>query len=487
MRSRRGAVIVAIGITMACGSHPSSSSRSRGLPAPRDSIGVVNVVELERFVDSVITGELRRSRAPGAAFAYVQQGRIVLLKGYGEADVSRRAPVSGESTIWRIGSISKVITATAVRQLADRGHIDLHANVNRYLTSLKVRDTLGSVVTAEQLLDHTAGFDEVRPGTQAGTEAGVLPLAEFLSGTLRRVRPAGETISYSTYGITLAGLLVEDVSHQSFETYLQRNVFGPLGMSRSFITVPPALRLDVAMGYELARDSSLVPQPWEWYHTTPASSINATAADMARFMMAHLDSLSAGRARVMSESAWRDMHRQHVTMHPQQPGYALGFYEDYVGGLRVIEHGGNMAGFSSQMTLIPDEGAGFFVVSHFEQSQLRDNLREALLRRFFPRARSRLPVPTASPNSARHLARFAGRYGPTSSCHTCQPRSVPYIITVTANADGTLGITGRRWVEEVPMVFVREDGTGRIVFRADSTGRITLLSAGGFWTFERLP
>src|SRR4030095_5287812 len=97
-----------------------------------------------------------------------------------------------------------------------------------------------------QPLTQTAGFDEIRPGTQAATREGVLPLDRFLSDHLVRVRPPGRTTAYSTYGMTLAGEMVEEVSGLPIETYLQRNIWEPLGMTRASIAFPSALHDDIA-------------------------------------------------------------------------------------------------------------------------------------------------------------------------------------------------------------------------------------------------
>jgi CubicO group peptidase (beta-lactamase class C family) len=409
---------------------------------------------------------------------------VLLSRGYGLADVARKRPVVPESTIWRIGSISKVFTATAVMQLVDRDSIELDAPVSRYVHRATIPSTYPDPVTVRQLLDHTAGFDEIRPGTQAPTQAEVLPLAAFLEDRLVQVRPPGRTIAYSTYGITLAGELVEEVSGMPFEDFLARNVWEPLGMTRSSITVPSALQEDVAIGYEVDSDT-LVPQRWEWYHTIPASSVNATIDDMARFLIAHLERDTDG-ARILRRGAWDEIHRQQVTMHPSIPGFAVGFYEDFVGGLRVLEHGGNMAGFSAHLVLIPEARAGFFVVNHLEGSRLRDNLKWAILERFFPRARERRPVPSPPPADEVRAERFAGRYAPLTSCWSCEPMRVPSLMEVVANDDGTLNCVGGRWIAVDSLRFVRENGSGYIAFRADTTGAISELFAGSFWGWQKL-
>jgi hypothetical protein len=257
-------------------------------------------------------------------------------------------------------------------------------------------------------------------------------------------------------------------------------------MTRSSITVPDRLQADVARGYEIDGDS-VVAQAWEWYHTTPASSINATAADMARFLMAHLGGGAIGRARILSEGSEKEMQRQQVTMDPHIPGYALGFSEDFVGGMRILEHGGDMAGFSAQMVLIPEARAGFFLVNHLEGSKLRDNLKWALLERYFPQARERRPVPTPPPAEQVRADRFVGRYAPLTSCWSCRPVRVGSLMTVTANPDGTLGFANGRWIAADSLRFVRENGSGYIVFHADPTGAIQYLFAGAFWGWQRIP
>jgi CubicO group peptidase (beta-lactamase class C family) len=289
---------------------------------------------------------------------------------------------------------------------------------------------------------------------------------------------------YSTYGITLAGALVEDVSGLPFEDYLAKNIWGPLGMKRTGVTVPPALAGDVATGYEYG-DGGHRPQKWEWYHTTPASSINSTAADMAAWMITHLQNGRYGDVRTMSEQAARAMHRTQATGHPKVPGLTYGFEEEAYGDLRLLVHGGNVAGFSSLVVLIPDRNAGFFVVNHHEQSGLRDDLKWALLIRYYgPDRKAEVPKPRADFNSRAHL--FVGRYGWNTYCHTRRGHQPGVILTVGSNPDGTLSLNGKRWVEVEPFLFVREDGASKVAFRTDELGRVTHLFSGGFWVFERL-
>jgi len=462
---------------------PGADASDRPAHAPRGA-DPFSAKRLGAFVDSVMSAEMKREGIPGAAFVFVRHGRVLYQKGYGWANVTARRAVDPKKTIWRIGSISKTFTATAVMQLVDGGRIHREADVNLYLSKVKVPESYPLPVTVTDLLTHTAGFDEIRPGTQGPSRESVQPLPEFLASRLVRVRPPGQTICYSTYGITLAGDLVEEISGKPIEEYFAEKIWRPLGMNRTSINVPVPLADDVAIGYE-RRGDSLEAQAWEWYHTTPASSINSTASDMARYLMMHLEHGHIGSARVLSQRSSAEMLSQQVRMHPKVPGVTLGFWEGQFGDLRVVEHGGNVAGFSAQLVMIPSEDAGFFVVNQFEGSKLRDNLEDALLRHLYPMARVR-PIPPAPPPDFRKRGdAYAGDYGPMTSCHSCKPRSVPYIFEVKNEGDA-LRIAGSRYVEVAPLLFLREDGGAYVAFRADTSGAIVEMHPGSFWAFERL-
>jgi len=463
------------------GRHPKLFSRSG---TTLDSTSVA------RLVDSLVPLAMQKEMIPGAVVAVVADGRVLFARGYGVADPETKQPVSPDCTIFRIGSISKVFTSTAVVQLADRGTIDLRTDANRYLKRRALPASRFAAVTPWHLLTHSAALDEIRPGTQAETEAGLLPLDRFLRGKLVRLGPPGEVTSYSTYAITVAGMLVEDVSGLSFEEYLKRNLWMPLDMDHTSITVPKEHRALVATPYDVD-DGKLVKAPWEWYHTTPASSINASAMDMARFMATMLNGgmlpasfgPGAGR-RVLSERATRDMLSQQLTMHPRLPGFALGWQMSDTNGERIVEHGGDVAGAASLMTLLPDRGVGIFVVSHREGSELRYTLRQALLDRFYPRG-TKTPVVAMHRDSIR-ARRYAGHYRASVVCHTCaSPRPVAE-VDVIANADGTLSFWEARWVEVSDGFFRSTDGERRVGFRKDNSGAITHLSSGSFRVMERV-
>ena len=460
-----------------------------GVPAgtlgvDRAGSGGIDSISLASLVDSVMAAGMKQEGIPGAVFVLVQDGRVLLAAGYGKADVAEDRPVRVETTLFPIASITKVFTATAVMQLADRGALDLHTDVNAYLRSLWVPAMYAQPMTAGHLLSHTAGLDEL-PGRRVDSSAHRLPLEDFLRDRLIRVHPPGEVTSYSSYGMALAGLLIEDVSGLPFEEYLRRAIWQPLGMHRTFITVPDSLEPDLATAYEL-EDDELVPVTYEVYQTPPASSVVSTAQDMARFMIAHLAGGRYGETRILSDRATVCMHRQQATMHRRVPGWSFGFQLDDTNGRRILEHGGDIGGFSSLLTLLPDEGVGFFVVHHLEGTDLRFEIRRSILDRFYPDERNDAPL-NPSPDSSAALRRFAGTYRANIFCHSCSDAG-PNVqdFEVEANDDGTITVWDQRWVPVSPLYFVSLDDRRRIGFAEDESGRIAWLTGGLWRVLERI-
>src|SRR5687767_13619774 len=342
-------------------------------------VSAQNALGLGSLMDSVVPAAMAAERIPGAVVTVVRDGRVIFSRGYGFADLETRRAMT-DSTIVRIGSISKVMTAVAVAQLVDRGRVHLDSSVTLYLRALRIRSRYRTPTTVRHLLTHTAALDEIRPGPLAEGQSSVQPLRDFLRPRLVQYAPPGAATAYSTYGMSLAGVIVEDVSGLPFERYLVDSIWRPLGMARTSITIPEGMRQQTATPYDVDGDSA-VRAPWEWYHTTPASSVNSTARDMARFIGAQL----AGRSAIMSEKMTREMQREQVTMHPMLPGYGLGWQQiQRANGDRGVQHGGDIAGFSSLMTLLPGRSLGVFVAGHREGSDLRFTVTRAVLDRLAP-------------------------------------------------------------------------------------------------------
>ena len=247
-------------------------------------------VELEAFIDREMASALRDTHVAGGTVAIVQGGRVLLVKGYGWSDVARHRPVDGGSTLFRLGSITKLFTWTAVMQLVEAGTLDVSADVNRYL-DFQIPATYPQPITLAHLATHTAGFEDDGRDVWTTDDRHIQPIGAWLAHHLpRRVRPPGMLSSYSNHGAALAGYIVERVSGRSWCDYVEQRILAPLGMVHTSCRQPvqPALAANVSQGY-LYRDASFVPQAGEMLTgAAPAGAMTASAADMAVFMLAHL-------------------------------------------------------------------------------------------------------------------------------------------------------------------------------------------------------
>jgi CubicO group peptidase (beta-lactamase class C family) len=313
-----------------------SQAKSFELRAPNTALRF-DLPELEKLIEQAIVEAMEKEHIPGAAITLVKDGQIIISRGYGFANLEKQTPVTPDKTIFRIGSITKLLTAHAVVQMADLQKINLNDDVNKYLAQFKVDSRYSEPVRFWHLLTHTAGFDQVgdRGREFAQPEDRKASLSEYLANTLIRIRPPGQVSSYDTWGITLAGHLLERISGRPYAEFMKLSVFKPLKMARANVETPEELKADLAMGYRY-QDGKYIPQRYEYYATLPASSIDATVIDMAQYMIAVLGDGSAdGRTAFLSKRATEWIRQPQFSNAPGIPAFAYGFFEDQAGSARL--------------------------------------------------------------------------------------------------------------------------------------------------------
>src|SRR6202011_5052631 len=168
----------------------------------------------------------------GAVVAVVKDGKVVTERGFGFSDVAQRTPVDPKQTLFRPGSVSKLLTWTAVMQLVEQGKIDLDADINRYL-DFKIPVREGKPVTMRNLMQHTAGFEEQAKGIMSDDPKSLKFEALLKQWVPERVFAPGTTPAYSNYGASLAGYIVQRLSGESFDDYMDKHIFAPLDMQYS--------------------------------------------------------------------------------------------------------------------------------------------------------------------------------------------------------------------------------------------------------------
>lgn len=438
---------------------------------PRVDTTLLSPMALDSILRPLVINRMTDRYIAGAAISIVHDGRLIYAEGFGDREVFTEDPVDPARTIFRIGSITKVLTGVAILQLVDRGFLDLDADVNEYLDEYQVPDTFDEPVRVRHLLTHTAGFDQIGVDRHIESPDSARPPVEWLAENLVRIRPPGEVSAYDTYAITLAGYLVEAVSGLDYEEYLRQNVFAPLAMHRSGILIPPALVSDVALGYGFAGEWEVL--PWEYMNTNPASTVNSTAVDMAHLALMLLGEGRFQGRRVLSEERAKAMLTRQYTNHPDQPGYSYTLFENQWNGITTFSHGGSMAGYAAMLYLVPEHELGIFISSNQESGALIDAVVSPLLAALLPGA---VPSAKRSPYTGPvDLARFTGTYANNVYHHgdpTTGWQRQPFELEATD--DGALMFDGSPARPVGQLAFERDDGL-LLTFREDASGEITHL------------
>lgn len=457
----------------------------------------MTAADVSAFLDGFMPMQLERENIAGAVVLVVKDGRVLFAKGYGYTNVEKKTPVSVDATLFRPGSISKLFTWTAVMQLVEQGKLDLDRDVNTYL-DFKIPATFSQPITLRNIMTHTPGFEEQVKDLINQEGDSMATLREHMIRHMpERIFPPGTTPAYSNYGAALAGYIVERVSKQPFNDYVAENIFKPLGMTRSTFAQPlPAdLKPLMSSGY---REGSGKAKPFEVVEEAPAGGLSATAADMSRFMIAHLQEGTLENAHILRPETARLMHSRQFGLVPQLNGMCLGFYEESRNGHRIIGHGGDTFYFHSDLHLMPDAGLGFFV-SYNSAGKGDISPRTALwnhfLDRYFPYSPPTAPRPAGA---AADAATVAGRY-------MSSRRSQTNFLRITSmqdearvrvaekgssdiKVDGLRDFNGevKKWQEVAPLLYRAVNGQDMLAFRRDDKGRLQLVPNFPILVFQRV-
>ncbi|GLU49793.1 serine hydrolase [Nocardiopsis ansamitocini] len=410
--------------------------------------------DLDAWLDGLVPASLDQTGIPGAAISVVHEGELLTARGYGYAatgmDGEDPAPVDAEETLFRVGSVSKLFTATAVMQLVEQGEVDLDTDVDEYI-DFTLHTSFDEPVTVRHLLTHTPGFEERVAGLILPEDAET-DLREYLAvDPPEQVYAPGTVPAYSNYGNALAGYVVEQVSGMPFEEYVQENVLAPLDMDSSTFAqpLPPELADRFANGYTADTGPA---GPFEVIGGAPAGALTASATDMARFMLAQLGELDTAQAPLAPETL--DLMHAPALKEDSLGTLAdgrrmtLGFFDESRNGHTIVGHGGDTNYFHSHLQIYPDEGTGIFVTLNGGGNEGIDSLRlrEAILNgfadRYFPASGE--DGASVQPTAAEHAAMAQGTYEMSRSMDSNFLSVLGAFggqTRVVARADGTILVT----------------------------------------------
>jgi CubicO group peptidase (beta-lactamase class C family) len=321
--------------------------------------------------DEVVAKGLAMLKVPGAAVAVVKDQEVILAKGYGFRDVEGKLPMTAD-TILAIGSSSKAFTAYTLGTLVDQGRVEWDKPVRNYIPWFRLYDAqAGERLTPRDLVTHRSGLprhDLVWYNNKTATREDLVRSLAYLPPTA----DLREKWQYNNLMFLTAGYLVETMTGKSWEEAVRTLVFEPLGMTRSNFSVLDSQKdKDFALPYD-ERDGKVVKIPFRDITLVgPAGSINSTANEMARWVTVHINGGKLGDKQVIGAATLADLHKPYMTTggvstRPDitAPDYALGWMVDNYRGHARVHHGGNIDGFSAMVSLWPNDGLGFVVLTN---------------------------------------------------------------------------------------------------------------------------
>jgi len=307
-------------------------------------------------IDSYVEAQMQDKRIPGLALAVVQGDQILYLKGYGNADPSGR-PVTPQ-TPFLLASVTKPMTALAVMQLVEQGKIELDAPIQRYLPWFRLADEAAAAqITVRHLLYHTSGLS-IRTGLElAGIEDSDPDAIEQRVRdlqTVQLVHPVGATYEYSNPNYETLGQIIQQVTGQSYEAYMQEHVFRPLAMSQTFTSKLEGEEHGLATGY---RYWFGIPVPFNTPFdrgALPVCCVMASVEDVAHFLIPHLNEGRFGDVALVSPQGMAELLRPAGPKEDGEQMYAMDWGHMTIDGVPMIMKGGDLADFKTQMVLVPD-------------------------------------------------------------------------------------------------------------------------------------
>jgi CubicO group peptidase (beta-lactamase class C family) len=451
---------------------------------------------LQALVDATVRQAMERDHIAGVTVAVVQDGKVILKKGYGFADVAQGRPVDPDRTLFRVGSISKTFTWLMILNAVDHGRMSLDAPINSYLPpKARIPDHPGyRQVRLRDAMTHTPGFEDTPlKRLFLRDPAELRPIDDDLAANRpARVFPPGEVGAYSNYGAALSGDALAHVEGAPWPDVLEAEILKPAGMDHTTgrEIYPPRPGLPAPMPATLAGDMSkayrwtggdFTADPFELIGGyAPAGAISSTASDMARYMTM----LLAGGTidgRTVYGPATAAAIRTPMRLYPGGGGVDGGFFQSPLGGgMMVYGHNGATMDFHSDLIIAPALRLGVFVASNTEGEHSLTNLLPGLIAQTFYVAPP-APLPP-TPALLRDAALYNGDYLSTRRpFHGLEGFAMGFLSTpVSVAAPGYLMIGSQRFVAAGEPGLFRDADHPLVQFRAvTGAGQRTRLLLGG--------
>ena len=315
-------------------------------------------------IEQLISAEMSRQSIAGLSVAVVTDNQLRWSAGYGFADLENFVPAKA-STVYRLGSISKPVTAVAVMQLVERGLIDLDAPVQKYCPAYPAKQW---PVTTRHILGHTSGIRHYNSDAEFDSTRFYPTITDGLS--MFKADPLlhepGAKYTYTTHGYSVLGCAVEGASGKKFSDYVRKNILAPAGTERLRVDSVADLIPGRAQGYRRNSDGTLRNSPLaDNSYKIPGGGFVSTVEDLARFAVA------VQTWKLTKRETAEQMFASQKLKDGSATNYGLGWVVSTAGGQRTVGHSGAQQRVSTILHMLPDKGFAVAVMSNVENTRLQ--------------------------------------------------------------------------------------------------------------------
>lgn len=371
-----------------------------------------------RMFEAWLESQMAYRSLPGMSVGIVYDQDLIWSKGFGFADLEKKIPAT-PNTIYRIASISKLFTSTAIMQLRDDGRLQLDDPVEKHLSWFKIKNLYpnGPTITIRHLLTHTSGLPRESPFPYFTDFK--FPTREQIMLALpnqQTVYPAETKWKYSNLALTLAGEIVAEVSGEPYPIYIHKHILDPLHMESSSVILPPAHKARLAVGYgRRMPDGSREIRPYtDIQGLAPAGALSSTVEDLAHFAALQFRDGPASGKQILKGNTLHEMHRVHWLQPDWKTGWGLGFAIIHRDERDLVGHGGWVAGYQTSIYTSPKEKIAVIALTNADDGHPYPGLPESAIDHAFqyvarPIVKAVLPPPP--PMKARpEWQKYVGKY-----------------------------------------------------------------------------
>ena len=460
--------------------------------------------EMERFFDHYFAKQMESKHIPGVGFIIIKDGKPILSKGYGYADLNKEIMVHPDEIVFRTASVSKIFVLMSILQLYEEGFIDLDEEVATYLTPNDPLNEKVKGIKIKHLLSHTEGFPSRDLASFVKKAEDIPPIHDTLITDLKEqsVEP-GTVIAYGGIGSVLAAHIIENITGVSFDKYIEKNIQTPLLMNQSTFLqeLPHDIAEKLAKTY-VYEDGEYQETKFLYGATPPSGGLSSTPTEMSRLLVALMQGGKFQEKKILEPQTVELMLQPQFRGHQNLPGVTYGFFEHFENNKWALIRDGSGFGVTTRLFYIPEENIGYVYFQNIRGDELLDDLTTTFFDYFFEEETEHSEL---IPLTDKEVKSLQGTY-----------RAVQYhrnimkigsfmsgmIVHITPNNDGTLQLTvsgpgdtagwggfGKETTltQIEPMLFKRSDTEGYVSF--EKIGNDVYMHSGNGYhsSYEMIP